>query len=101
MQHEIDLVWFDLSFVACSTPMPLQQIKFPQNTKQLFVLYRRSIWNLLRVEWENLKQQKAHEDFDGSDRSEDDDHAPFLPQIPPMPTSNSTSTAKRITSATM
>jgi EXS family len=59
---------------------------------QFLEVFRRSLWNLLRVEWENLKQQTERADKeDVSD--EDEEKAPFLP---PMAT-QMTATAKPMT----
>ena len=59
------------------------QTIFP--TKDHFVLFtqflevfRRAIWNLLRVEWENLKHQKAQDAID----EENDEELPFLVKPP-------------------
>jgi hypothetical protein len=56
------------------------QTMFP--TKDHFVLFtqflevfRRAIWNLLRVEWENLKHQKARA---VETEDEDDEEVPFI-----------------------
>lgn len=42
---------------------------------ELLEVFRRAIWNLLRVEWENIKQSKA----EGKSHDDDDEEEPFVP----------------------
>ncbi|KAI2496892.1 EXS family [Fragilaria crotonensis] len=45
---------------------------------QLLEAFRRAIWNLLRIEWESIKQNKARQE----EEDEDDEVAPFF-KAPP------------------
>lgn len=66
-----------------------QQSIFPNKDQfvlatQLLEAFRRAIWNLLRVEWENIKQQQAKAVQEEED--EDDEMAPLF-KPPPAPSS--------------
>lgn len=50
---------------------------------QFLEIFRRSIWNLLRVEWENIKQQKAQDEKELQSDVEEDEK-PFLPPVTSM-----------------
>ena len=59
----------------------VEHVIFPNNGSyilwtQLLEAFRRAIWNLLRVEWENIKQSKAKKRV--SSRVFDDEEAPFI-----------------------
>jgi len=45
---------------------------------QFLEIVRRALWNLLRLEWEHIKQQKAQGEKDVT-ADEDDERKPFLP----------------------
>mmetsp|Transcript_1300 Transcript_1300/g.1979 ORF Transcript_1300/g.1979 Transcript_1300/m.1979 type:complete len:445 (+) Transcript_1300:156-1490(+) len=52
---------------------------------ELLEAFRRSIWNLLRVEWENIKHMRSKQDelgIEGDSNDEEDEIAPFF-QTPP------------------
>lgn len=49
-------------------------------SSQFLEIVRRALWNLLRVEWENIKQQKAQSARNVHDH-DDDEMNPFLPPV--------------------
>jgi len=71
------------AFLRFAWTLRFHQTMFP--TKDHFVLFtqflevfRRAIWNLLRVEWENLKHQKERSTID----EVDDEELPFISKPP-------------------
>mmetsp|Transcript_2942 Transcript_2942/g.6034 ORF Transcript_2942/g.6034 Transcript_2942/m.6034 type:complete len:216 (+) Transcript_2942:16-663(+) len=61
----------------------VEHVIFPNNDAyilwtQLLEAFRRAIWNLLRVEWENIKQSKAKKRVGGGRSFHDDEEAPFI-----------------------
>mmetsp|Transcript_2345 Transcript_2345/g.6817 ORF Transcript_2345/g.6817 Transcript_2345/m.6817 type:complete len:614 (+) Transcript_2345:86-1927(+) len=59
----------------------VEHVVFPNNGSyilwtQILEAFRRGIWNLLRVEWENIKQSKAKKRVNS--RVFDDEEAPFI-----------------------
>jgi len=61
----------------------VEHVIFPNNDAyilwtQLLEAFRRAIWNLLRVEWENIKQSKAKKRIGGGRSFHDDEEAPFI-----------------------
>jgi len=46
---------------------------------EILEVFRRSIWNLLRVEWENIKQTKAQSQLQKNKSRDDEELSQFLP----------------------
>jgi len=65
---------------------PLLLFKFLTKQIQTKIPYRRALWNLLRVEWENIKQQKALSEKEVT--SDDEEDAPFLSSPVALPMSS-------------
>ena len=70
------------SFLRILLPIALTLTRcmpFPLKINEFHDTKRRAIWNLLRVEWENIKQQKAQVEKDEQAGDDDEEKSAFLP----------------------
>ena len=72
-----DMLLFLLTKFCCRlhSPVPCHSIEI----NEFLGTKRRAIWNLLRVEWENIKQQKAQVEKDEQAGDDDEEKSAFLP----------------------